>query len=42
MKKILPLSSKLQIMMGSIKLPKKFDYKKEIGKALTKKYIKLK
>jgi hypothetical protein len=32
------LSPKVAKMMGVIKLPKEYDYKKELGKALAKKY----
>jgi len=34
------ISPRVRKMMGVIKLPKDFDYKKEIGNALTKKYMK--
>jgi hypothetical protein len=33
------LSPKVTKMMGVIKLPDDFDYKKELGNALTKKYL---
>ena len=33
-----PLSPKVQKLMGAVKLPDDFDYKKELGVALTKKY----
>ena len=32
------LSPKVVKLMGSVKLPSNFDYKKEIGKAVSKKY----
>ncbi len=32
------LSPKVRELMGSVKLPKDFDYKKELGNALNKKY----
>jgi len=32
------LSPKVRKLMGSVKLPKNFDYKKELGSALSKKY----
>lgn len=32
------LSPKVTALMGSIKLPEEFDYKKELGSALNKKY----
>jgi hypothetical protein len=34
------LSPKVKELMGSIKLPKGFDYKKELTEALSKKYAK--
>jgi hypothetical protein len=34
------LSPKVRELMGSIKLPKGFDYKKELTEALSKKYAK--
>jgi hypothetical protein len=34
------ISPRVRKMMGVIKLAKDFDYKKEIGNALTKKYMK--
>jgi len=34
------ISSKVLKLMGVIKLPKDFDYKKELGNALSKKYTK--
>jgi hypothetical protein len=36
--KALELSPKVARLMGVIKLPEDFDYKKEMGKALLKKY----
>jgi hypothetical protein len=32
------ISPKLRKLMGSVKLPKDFEYKKELGKAIAKKY----
>ena len=32
------ISPEVAAMMGTIKLPEDFDYKKELGNALTKKY----
>ena len=32
------LSPRIKKMMGSIKLPKNFDYKKELSKSISKKY----
>lgn len=32
------LSPRIAKLMGSVKLPEDFDYKKELGKALTKKH----
>ena len=32
------LSPKVRKLMGSVKLPKNFDYKKELSSALSKKY----
>lgn len=34
------ISPKVLKLMGVIQLPQNFDYKKELGKALAKKYIK--
>ncbi len=34
------ISPKVLKLLGSIKLPKKFDYKKELGNALAKKNLK--
>jgi len=34
------ISPRVRKMMGVIKLPENFDYKKELGNALTKKYLK--
>jgi Family of unknown function (DUF6364) len=34
------ISPRVRKMMGVIKLPEDFDYKKELGNALTKKYLK--
>lgn len=34
------ISPKVLKLLGSIKLPKNFDYKKELGKALAKKHLK--
>jgi len=34
------LSNEIKKLMGSVKLPKEFDYKKELTKSLTEKYQK--
>jgi Family of unknown function (DUF6364) len=34
------IAPRVRKMMGVIKLPEDFDYKKELGNALTKKYLK--
>ena len=33
-------SPKVQQLLGSVKLPENFDYKKELGNALSKKHLK--